>query len=105
MFRPLILALAPLLCFAGSNLLPEADQRLAHDMCREIVEIKPGYTTGATAPLAEAIARQLRAAGFADGYHPDRDIMALSADEEGVDWLPNKTGGPDLSGPCETHTL
>jgi hypothetical protein len=27
---------------------PESDQRLAHDIYKEIVEIKSGFTTGAT---------------------------------------------------------
>jgi len=70
MFRGLILALAPLVCFAASNLPPEPDQRLAHDIYREIIEIKSGYTTGATTPVAEAIATHLRTAGF-----PDADIF------------------------------
>ena len=66
MFRPLILALAPLLCVAASNLPPDADQRLAHDIYREIIQIKSGYTTGSTTPVAEAVAKRLRSAGFAD---------------------------------------
>jgi len=66
MFRGLILALAPLVCVAASNMPPEADQRLAHDIYREIIEIKSGYTTGSTTPVAEAVARYLRTAGFAD---------------------------------------
>ena len=42
------------------------DRQLAHDIYKELVEIKSGYTTGATTPVAEAAARRLRAAGFAD---------------------------------------
>jgi acetylornithine deacetylase/succinyl-diaminopimelate desuccinylase-like protein len=49
---------------------PEADQRLAHDIYKEMVEINSGYTTGATTPVADAVAKRLRAAGF-----PDRDIF------------------------------
>ncbi len=67
-FRPL-LAL-PLLCYGASNLPPEADQRLAHDIYKEIVEIKSGFTTGATTPVAEAVAKRLRAAGF-----PESDLF------------------------------
>jgi len=66
MFRGLTLALAPLVCFAASNMPPEAEQRLAHDIYREIVEIKSGYSTGSTTPVAEAVARHLRTAGFQD---------------------------------------
>jgi len=60
MFRGLPLALVLRVFVAAPNLAPEADQRLAHDIYREIIEIKPGYTTGATTPVAEAIARQLQ---------------------------------------------
>jgi acetylornithine deacetylase/succinyl-diaminopimelate desuccinylase-like protein len=49
---------------------PEADQRLARDIYKEIVEIKSGFTTGATTPVAQAVAKRLRAAGF-----PDSDIF------------------------------
>jgi len=49
---------------------PEADQQLARDIYKEIVEIKSGFTTGATTPVAQAIAKRLRAAGF-----PDSDIF------------------------------
>jgi acetylornithine deacetylase/succinyl-diaminopimelate desuccinylase-like protein len=64
--RFLSLAIVPLACFAASNMPPEADQQLAHDIFKEIIEIKSGFTTGATTPVVEAIARRLRAAGFAD---------------------------------------
>jgi acetylornithine deacetylase/succinyl-diaminopimelate desuccinylase-like protein len=43
---------------------------LARDIFKEFVEIKSGYTTGATTPVAEAAARRLRAAGF-----PESDIF------------------------------
>jgi acetylornithine deacetylase/succinyl-diaminopimelate desuccinylase-like protein len=45
---------------------PEADRQLAREIYKEMVEIKSGYTTGATTPVAEAAARRLKAAGFAD---------------------------------------
>ena len=70
MFRSIVLLLAPLACFAASNLPPDSDQRLAHDIYKEIIEIKSGFTTGATTPVADAIAKRLRAAGF-----PDSDIF------------------------------
>jgi len=70
MFRPTLLLLLPLVCFGASNLPPDADQRLSHDICKEIIEIKSGFTTGATTPVADAIAKRLRAAGF-----PDSDIF------------------------------
>src|ERR1700690_2463169 len=63
-FTPLLLL--PLACFGSSTMPPESDQRLAHDIYKEIVEIKSGFTTGATTPVVEAIAKRLRAAGFAE---------------------------------------
>ena len=70
MFRPWLLSILPLACFAASNMPPDADQKLAHDIYKEIIEIKSGFTTGATTPVADAIAKRLRAAGF-----PDSDIF------------------------------
>jgi acetylornithine deacetylase/succinyl-diaminopimelate desuccinylase-like protein len=49
---------------------PEADQRLARDIYKEMIEIKSGVTTGATTPVARAVAARLRAAGF-----PEPDIF------------------------------
>ena len=45
---------------------PEAERLLAREIYKEMVEIKSGYTTGATTPVAEAVARRLKSAGFAD---------------------------------------
>ncbi|MDP9040059.1 MAG: M20/M25/M40 family metallo-hydrolase [Acidobacteriota bacterium] len=50
--------------------LPDADRRLAREILKEMVEIKSGYTTGATTPVAQAAAARLRAAGF-----PEADIF------------------------------
>src|SRR5256885_4813772 len=52
----------------------EQDRQLARAIYKEMIEIKSGYTTGATTPVAEAAARRLRAAGF-----PDRDIFVGGA--------------------------
>jgi len=49
---------------------PEPEQKLAHDIYKEFVEIQSGFTTGATTPVAEAAAARLRAAGF-----PESDIF------------------------------
>src|SRR4029077_6718402 len=40
----------------------------------EMIEIKSGYTTGATTPVAEAVAKRLKAAGF-----PAADIFVGGA--------------------------
>jgi len=45
---------------------PESERQLARAIYKEMVEIKSGYSTGATTPVAEAAARRLRAAGFAE---------------------------------------
>ncbi len=55
---------------AADNLPPAADRQLAREIYREMIEIKSGFTTGATTPIAEAVAARLKAAGF-----PDSDIF------------------------------
>jgi acetylornithine deacetylase/succinyl-diaminopimelate desuccinylase-like protein len=69
--------LAVLLCLSAARLFaqtaplpPAADQRLAHDIYKQLIEIKSGYTTGSTTLVAEAAAARLRVAGF-----PDSDIF------------------------------
>lgn len=49
---------------AAQTMPPEADKQLAHDIYKEFVEIRSGFTTGSTTPVAEAAAARLRAAGF-----------------------------------------
>lgn len=53
---------------------PESDRQLARAIYKEMVEVKSGYTTGSTTPLAEAVARRLKAAGF-----PAADIFVGGA--------------------------
>jgi len=53
---------------------PDADRQLAREIFKEMVEIRSGYTTGSTTPLAEAVAARLRAAGF-----PDSDVFVGGA--------------------------
>ena len=55
------------LCFAcqGADLLPpQADQRLAREIYKEMVESKSGFTTGSTTPIAQSVAARLKAEGF-----------------------------------------
>jgi hypothetical protein len=47
-------------------LSPESERQLAREIYQEMIAVKSGYTTGSTTPVAEAVARRLRAAGFAD---------------------------------------
>jgi acetylornithine deacetylase/succinyl-diaminopimelate desuccinylase-like protein len=72
------LAMLGLLALSGTvlsaqertSMPPERERQLAREIYKEMVEIKSGYTTGATTPVAEAVARRLKAAGF-----PEADIF------------------------------
>ena len=66
----LLFALAAPALLAQSPAPLTPDQQLAHDIFKQFIEIKSGYTTGSTTPVAEAAAARLRAAGF-----PDADIF------------------------------
>src|SRR4051794_30956124 len=58
--------LAPLVAvLATASLSPQDQQALARDIFRELVEIDTSQTNGSTTPAAEAVARRLRAAGWA----------------------------------------
>ncbi len=63
---------AVLLALAASaaTLPPDGDQRLAREIYKEMIEVNSGFTTGTTTPIAEAVAKRLKAAGF-----PDSDIV------------------------------
>ena len=52
-----------------ANAQPQAERDLARSIYKELIEIKSGFSTGATTPAAEAMAKRLRAAGF-----PESDI-------------------------------
>jgi acetylornithine deacetylase/succinyl-diaminopimelate desuccinylase-like protein len=60
----LLLTALPLL--AADTVPPEADQRLAREIYKQMVESKSGFTTGATTPIAEAVVARLKTEGFAD---------------------------------------
>jgi len=59
---------------AQDRMPPETERQLAHAIYKEMVDIKSGFTTGATTPVAEAVAKRLKAAGF-----PDKDIFVGGA--------------------------
>src|SRR6202050_1101837 len=70
-----VLALFTLALGAASAAMPpDADRQLAREIYKEMVEVRSGYTTGSTTPLAEAVAARLRAAGF-----PEADIFVGGA--------------------------
>ena len=64
MVRTTLFLLAALNAFAADNLPPQADQRLAREIYKEMIEVKSGFTSGATTPIAEAVAARFQAAGF-----------------------------------------
>ena len=62
--RYLLLLALTLPSFAADLLPPEPDRLLAREIYKEMVEVKSGFTTGATTPIAESVATRLKAAGF-----------------------------------------
>ena len=68
MLSRLLLSLATT-CLVMVGQQPQGERDLARSIFKELIEIKSGFTTGATTPAAEAMAARLRAAGF-----PESDI-------------------------------
>jgi acetylornithine deacetylase/succinyl-diaminopimelate desuccinylase-like protein len=66
MLRFLLLLVPAILAAQTRNYAPEPDRQLAREIFKEFIEINTSFTTGSTTPLAEAAAKRLRAAGFAD---------------------------------------
>jgi len=65
-----VLVLASASVAVAQTMPPESEQQLARAIYKEMVEINSGFTTGATTPVVEGVARRLKAAGF-----PDADIF------------------------------
>ncbi|MGJ5815847.1 M20/M25/M40 family metallo-hydrolase [Paludibaculum fermentans] len=66
-----------LLClsaWAADVMPPEPEQRLARVIYQEMIEVKSGFTTGSTTPIAESVAARFKAAGF-----PVEDIFVGGA--------------------------
>ena len=61
-------------CVCAETMPPEAERQLAREIYKELIEIKSGFATGATTPVATAVAARLKAAGF-----PDSDIFVGGA--------------------------
>ena len=61
-------------CAGAASMPPPAEQQLARDIYKQLIEIKSGFTTGSTTPAAEAMAARLKAAGF-----PESDIFVGGA--------------------------
>ncbi len=70
MLRLLLLPALLSASLLGQTMPPEAERQFAREIYKELIEIKSGFTTGATTPVAEAMAARLKAAGF-----PESDIF------------------------------
>jgi acetylornithine deacetylase/succinyl-diaminopimelate desuccinylase-like protein len=53
---------------------PEAEQKLVREIYKEMIEVKSGFTTGSTTPIADSVANRFKAAGF-----PASDIFVGGA--------------------------
>ena len=73
MFRFLLLAASAAVALPAQS-TPGADKQLARDIYKQFIEIKSGYTSGSTTPVAEAAAARLKEAGF-----PASDIFVGGA--------------------------
>jgi acetylornithine deacetylase/succinyl-diaminopimelate desuccinylase-like protein len=79
---------------------PDADRQLAREIYKEMVEIRSGYTTGSTTPVAEAVAARLRAAGF-----PDSDIFVGGASPKKANLVVRYHAGGAGTGPLKPILL
>ena len=99
-FSRALIALAALFVLTATahaqSTRPDSEKQLAHDIYKEFIEIRSGFNTGATTPVAEAAAARLKAAGF-----PDSDISLGGAiDKKGnivVRYHGTGAGGPPYS--------
>jgi acetylornithine deacetylase/succinyl-diaminopimelate desuccinylase-like protein len=65
MVKPALIALLGLVPLYSASLMPpEADQKLAREIYKEMIESKSGFSTGATTPIAEAVAARMKREGF-----------------------------------------
>ena len=74
MLRVLLPLLCCAACFAADHMPPASDRQLSREIYREMIETRSGFTTGATTPIADAVAARLKAAGF-----PAADIFVGGA--------------------------
>jgi acetylornithine deacetylase/succinyl-diaminopimelate desuccinylase-like protein len=69
-----LVSLLSLSAWAADTMPPESEQRLAREIYKQMIEVKSGFTTGATTPIAESVAARFKAAGF-----PASDIFVGGA--------------------------
>jgi len=60
--------------WAADVMPPEAEQKLAREIYKEMIEVKSGFASGSTTPIAESVASRFKAAGF-----PAADIFVGGA--------------------------
>src|SRR5712675_1483485 len=72
--RHILLLLVCLGAWAADSMPPLVEQRLAREIYKQMIEVKSGFTTGSTTPIAESVAARFRAAGF-----PASDIFVGGA--------------------------
>ena len=59
--RLVLVSLFCLRAWAADTMPPDAEQRLAREIYKQMIEVKSGFTTGSTTPIAES-------ARIADSY-------------------------------------
>ena len=55
---------------------PEAERQLAREIYQEMIAVNSGFTTGTTTPIAEAVAKRLKAEGFPDVYTLEWEVTS-----------------------------
>src|SRR3978361_1291341 len=69
--------LLALFAFAGAQRsFSQPDQKLTHDIFKELIEINTSHSVGNTTKAAEAMAARLKAAGY-----PDKDLFVGGPNE------------------------
>src|SRR5277367_2564041 len=72
--RIMLLLILSCSSWAADLMPPVAEQQLAREVYKQMIEVKSGFTTGSTTPIAEAVAARFKAAGF-----PASDIFVGGA--------------------------
>ena len=72
--RVALLFLCCLTAWCADTMPPDSERRLAREIYKEMIEVKSGFSSGATTPIAESVAARFKAAGV-----PDSDIFVGGA--------------------------
>jgi acetylornithine deacetylase/succinyl-diaminopimelate desuccinylase-like protein len=96
MFRLIAVSVALGALVVGAALAampPDADRQLAREIYKEMIEVRSGYTTGSTTPIAEMVAARLHSAGF-----PDSDIFVGGASPKKANLVVRYHAGTPVAG-------